>query len=230
MELSRNGHQNIIPSMEDCVVAWAFVILLSHADTSAMWLSPGKTIDAKTRWDVNKRIATAVIGCSYTVDPWRRVVTGPKSTCKICRQAKLRRVKSAIVVLGCGCWCGVLQSIACALVPPNPKDDTPACNAVRVLRLPSVVNITLHPSTSRWGFMFLRCTFGGPSPFSTSKMDLIKPTQPADISKWPTLVLAAKIPTVSIGGVGLRTDISAPNSIGSPKAVPVPWHSAILTS
>lgn len=83
-----------------------------------------------------------------------------------------------------------------------------------------------NPSVSRFGLHSRRCKFGDPSACFTCKTHLTKPAAPAPPSRCPkfdldvvTIIVWASSPCV------LYIRLKDPNSIGSPKAVPVPWHS-----
>lgn len=77
------------------------------------------------------------------------------------------------------------------------------------------------------GLMMLKWQFGGAVPMLIIMMHLVKPAIPAPASKCAMLLFAL---VFRIGTLrSCITAIKAPTSIGSPRAVPVPWHSAIDT-
>merc|ERR1712045_888119 len=94
---------------------------------------------------------------------------------------------------------------AWALVPPKPKDDTPEYAASSRMMTPSVSIWTGKPSTSKCGFLTLRCTFAAPSQWATCKQHLKKPQRPAPPSEWATLDLEDVMTKGSIRGVTLIT-------------------------
>mmetsp|Transcript_2326 Transcript_2326/g.6543 ORF Transcript_2326/g.6543 Transcript_2326/m.6543 type:complete len:248 (+) Transcript_2326:305-1048(+) len=93
----------------------------------------------------------------------------------------------------------------------------------------SVSKSTGKPWTSKWGFSVMRWQFATPQEKASMLMHLMSPAVPAAASKWPMLVFAL---VFRIGAWRLdpMTPRRAPTSMGSPRAVPVPWHSAIVIS
>mmetsp|Transcript_103490 Transcript_103490/g.178318 ORF Transcript_103490/g.178318 Transcript_103490/m.178318 type:complete len:220 (+) Transcript_103490:9743-10402(+) len=126
-------------------------------------------------------------------------------------------------------------TIAWALVPPNPKELMPATKPPSqptdlVFRGRGWVgNRTGKCSASIIGFKASKWRFGGTIDLCRLRTALITPAVPAPPSWCPMIVFTA--PSTS-GWMRLRprTARCAPTSIGSPRAVPVPWHSTYVTS
>mmetsp|Transcript_64912 Transcript_64912/g.115509 ORF Transcript_64912/g.115509 Transcript_64912/m.115509 type:complete len:314 (-) Transcript_64912:694-1635(-) len=119
------------------------------------------------------------------------------------------------------------------LVPPNPKELTSATRPrpawASAIRTGNVGKTTGNPSRSSMGFRDSRCRLGGAWPYWMARMALIIPATPAAPSRCPMVLFTAP----SVRGCvrpGPKTCLSAVNSMGSPRAVPVPWHSMKLTS
>mmetsp|Transcript_28691 Transcript_28691/g.72616 ORF Transcript_28691/g.72616 Transcript_28691/m.72616 type:complete len:248 (+) Transcript_28691:1018-1761(+) len=76
-----------------------------------------------------------------------------------------------------------------------------------------------------WGLICLRWTLQAPTvPFSI-RMHFVMPPMPAHASMWPKFALAL-VMMIGSSPRSFMTSLSAPTSMGSPSAVPVPWHSA----
>ena len=73
------------------------------------------------------------------------------------------------------------------------------------------------------GLGLWRCRCGGISSVLEAKMTFISPAMPAAASRWPMFVFTEPIQSGSRRGP--NTAPMAPISIGSPRAVPVPWAS-----
>mmetsp|Transcript_20037 Transcript_20037/g.62922 ORF Transcript_20037/g.62922 Transcript_20037/m.62922 type:complete len:221 (+) Transcript_20037:1017-1679(+) len=111
-------------------------------------------------------------------------------------------------------------------VPPKPKEDTPVRALFRWVSMPSVSKKQGNPATLRCGFSWRQCALGGHVPAMSMRMHLSRPAMPAPPSRWPMLDLElVRQRAKSRGSMALRR---APTSMGSPSAVPVPWHSARL--
>ncbi|RPK71091.1 hypothetical protein EES45_35100 [Streptomyces sp. ADI97-07] len=119
------------------------------------------------------------------------------------------------------------------LVPPMPKEDTPATSgwsgcgqgpSSRGTRRPS-------PSRSMAGFGVSKLRLAGISRCVRLRRALSRPTMPAAPSRCPTLVLAEPTTRGSPGARWeLKTSPSAAASMGSPTGVPVPCSSTYWTS
>mmetsp|Transcript_5626 Transcript_5626/g.14292 ORF Transcript_5626/g.14292 Transcript_5626/m.14292 type:complete len:250 (-) Transcript_5626:734-1483(-) len=113
-------------------------------------------------------------------------------------------------------------------VPPKPNDETPVSALFSIVSMASVSKKHGKPATDRCGLSCRQWAFGGHVPASSMRMHFRSPAIPAPPSKWPMFDLElVRARAVSLGSMALR---SAPTSMGSPSAVPVPWHSARLMS
>mmetsp|Transcript_22746 Transcript_22746/g.65584 ORF Transcript_22746/g.65584 Transcript_22746/m.65584 type:complete len:206 (-) Transcript_22746:1868-2485(-) len=112
------------------------------------------------------------------------------------------------------------------LVPPKPNEETPVSALCRCVSMHSLSKKQGKPATFRCGLSCRRCEFGGHVPAWSIRIHLRSPAMPAPPSRWPMFDLElVRQRAKSRGSIALRR---APTSIGSPSAVPVPWHSARL--
>jgi hypothetical protein len=109
------------------------------------------------------------------------------------------------------------------LLPPNPKELTPATRRPSGQGVSSVTTRNGRLPQSRCGLGFLRCRLAGIWPWRMLRITLISPHTPAAHSRCPTLDLTD--PISSGPGCPAKTLASAPTSMGSLTAVPVPWAS-----
>jgi hypothetical protein len=116
----------------------------------------------------------------------------------------------------------------CALVPPNPKPDTPA-RATPPFRghgRGSVTTSSRQSSNLMCGFGALKCRLGGITPWRIASTTLSTPATPAAASRCPRFDLTDPRPSGDVAGRPWpRTAPSALASIGSPSRVPVPCAS-----
>mmetsp|Transcript_82071 Transcript_82071/g.180378 ORF Transcript_82071/g.180378 Transcript_82071/m.180378 type:complete len:202 (+) Transcript_82071:145-750(+) len=136
-------------------------------------------------------------------------------------------------MLGCAGASGVrgpllqrLQTSARAFVPENPKEETPAKLLFRPESVASVSKQAGKPSTPRCALRTPRWMFGAPVEEAAMRQHFSRPVKPAQHSKCPILLFA--LVARSGSDRGSMTFLRAPTSMGSPRAVPVPWHSAIV--
>mmetsp|Transcript_114796 Transcript_114796/g.245034 ORF Transcript_114796/g.245034 Transcript_114796/m.245034 type:complete len:213 (+) Transcript_114796:1367-2005(+) len=115
-----------------------------------------------------------------------------------------------------------------AFVPPTPKEETPAMPTLAPQSTMLSTKIAGKPMNSMCGLMRFRCTFGEPMQPVSIIMHFAMPPAPAHASIWPKLDLAV-VKTIALLR-SFMTSRSALTSIGSPRAVPVPWHSAMVIS
>mmetsp|Transcript_56903 Transcript_56903/g.161536 ORF Transcript_56903/g.161536 Transcript_56903/m.161536 type:complete len:226 (+) Transcript_56903:1239-1916(+) len=118
-----------------------------------------------------------------------------------------------------------------ALVPPMPKPWTPMNMSVRAGSTNSVMMYQGKPSMSRCGFRLVTCTHMGMPWCLSMPTTLMTPEMPALASMWARFAFTV---VNRIGFVSTRKPSmaarNAPTSMGSPRAVPVPWHSKQSTS
>mmetsp|Transcript_34654 Transcript_34654/g.110068 ORF Transcript_34654/g.110068 Transcript_34654/m.110068 type:complete len:236 (-) Transcript_34654:1721-2428(-) len=119
-----------------------------------------------------------------------------------------------------------LQRSARAFVPPTPKAETPEMPVDAPQSSVSLGKVAGNPSNSMCGFICLRWTFGAPHMLCSIRMHFVMPPRPAHASMCPKLDFAL----VRMMGPSLPFMMSrkALTSMGSPNAVPVPWHSAMV--
>ena len=131
---------------------------------------------------------------------------------------------------------GAACSSACALLPPNPKELTPA-TALGVAAAAGgearrwrgvLCTGRASPSGRRrgatWGLRAFRCALGNVLACRSASAVLSTPAIPAAPSRWPTQALMAPIITghERCGERSTSAACNAAASIGSPSAVPVP--------
>ena len=112
-----------------------------------------------------------------------------------------------------------------ALVPLKPNDDTaPRRGCSLAGQSPAAVGTNSRVGVgSICGFHFSKFRFGAIVPCCNVSTVLMNPAMPAAASRWPMLVLT--VPSAQGTSPLPYTAASASNSIGSPRPVPVPWHS-----
>ena len=148
----------------------------------------------------------------------------PRSSC----QRNCSRCHSIDTMLGALLPSGAAPTTTCEFVPPNPNDDTPAyCPDSSVLPAGSTAAHRSIASISS-GFSRSQCRFAGTRPCCRQSTALISPAMPAAASRCPMLLFTA--PSTSGRLRPPNTFASAPTSIGSPSAVPVPCASMYPTS
>ncbi len=123
---------------------------------------------------------------------------------------------------------GASSSTACALVPPNPNELTPARRGPAPSR---------HGASSVWtrngvlaksilGDGCVTLIDGGSVRRCSASAVLIRLAAPAAITMWPTLLLSEPIAQNPRSAVWRRNARVRPSiSIGSPSGVAVPWAS-----
>ncbi|GBD91950.1 hypothetical protein BMS3Abin04_02682 [bacterium BMS3Abin04] len=122
---------------------------------------------------------------------------------------------------------GASSKMMWALVPPNPKELTPANRLPLFFSqyLVSFTNSIEFPSKGILGLTFLKLIFAGIVLCLSAKTVLIIPAIPAADSECPILDFTEPIFNGLSIGLFLITSRIAPTSIGSPKTVPVPCAS-----
>ena len=120
---------------------------------------------------------------------------------------------------------GGAATMAWALVPPKPKELTPASKGPLCAKVFALAATSrLSASKGMLGLGVSKCSEAGKRRFSSAMMVLIRPAMPDAVSRCPRLVLTDPI------GSGTprfcaRLLPSAASSMGSPAKVPVPWAS-----
>mmetsp|Transcript_68744 Transcript_68744/g.182835 ORF Transcript_68744/g.182835 Transcript_68744/m.182835 type:complete len:240 (-) Transcript_68744:1047-1766(-) len=109
-------------------------------------------------------------------------------------------------------------------VPPKPKEETPQYPEFSSVWTISTSKSCGKPADSKWGFKARRCTFGVAHECRRMTRHLSTPAIPAADSKCAMLLLALVWGSGSSRSPSM-TAMRAPTSMGSPSAVPVPWHS-----
>mmetsp|Transcript_82576 Transcript_82576/g.230259 ORF Transcript_82576/g.230259 Transcript_82576/m.230259 type:complete len:206 (-) Transcript_82576:1-618(-) len=114
-------------------------------------------------------------------------------------------------------------------VPPKPKEETEAVTAPVVTALIAIFSVgkralKLAMSSATWSFNTRKWRLGGAERLPKTSTSFSIPTMPAPPSKWPTFVFTAPRSNALLRP-GLSTACNAPNSMGSPSSVPVPWVS-----
>lgn len=113
-----------------------------------------------------------------------------------------------------------------ALVPPKPKELTPAkrSRAPRLIGIASRTTCRLSSPKGISGLSSAACSDGGTRSCSRASVAFIRPARPETGSVWPILVL---IEPIGSGACRPRPSFEpmAEASIGSPTGVPVPCAS-----
>ncbi len=123
---------------------------------------------------------------------------------------------------------GASSTMTWALVPPTPKELTPARRGrpLRCQGRDSVLTKKGLFSKSICGFGFVKCSDGGRMPFSSASVVLMRPVTPEATSRWPKFVFAEPMAQNCFLSVPARKAwVSAATSMGSPRGVAVPWAS-----
>ena len=122
---------------------------------------------------------------------------------------------------------GASSSTAWALVPPTPSEFTPARRGASAFQAVSrALTRNGLASKSIAGFGRSKPRLGGIWRWWSASAALIRLATPAAVSRWPMLVLTEPMrqkPRASV--VSRNAAVRAATSIGSPRYVPVPWHS-----
>mmetsp|Transcript_65305 Transcript_65305/g.191097 ORF Transcript_65305/g.191097 Transcript_65305/m.191097 type:complete len:209 (-) Transcript_65305:1135-1761(-) len=117
------------------------------------------------------------------------------------------------------------QTSARALVPPKPKEDTPWFRwSVMVLQTSIGMNMG-KPATSMFMFSCRKWTWGHWHECIPAVMAAMMLTEPAVETKCELWAFLLAMPTGRSSSRRLNVDATDPTSMGSPKAVPVPWFS-----
>mmetsp|Transcript_12335 Transcript_12335/g.33124 ORF Transcript_12335/g.33124 Transcript_12335/m.33124 type:complete len:249 (-) Transcript_12335:990-1736(-) len=122
------------------------------------------------------------------------------------------------------------QKIACPLEPPKPNEDTWAWLWSCLEVTSSVAKKASKAWPSRWALSCRAWFVGKQFECITSRMHLTMPPIAAPPSKCPMLVFAVDNISGSVRVAFSCTRRTAPTSMGSPKEVPVPWHSQLDVS
>lgn len=126
---------------------------------------------------------------------------------------------------------GAAVRTTCAFDPPNPKADTPVSRTCYLSSFGHgsvyLKNLNFRVCSSIALLTLRSYAIPGIVHVWIVSAVLIKPVIPAAVSKWPTLDLTAETNKGLFAALfrPKRTIDSAPDSIVSPKAVPVPWAS-----
>mmetsp|Transcript_114128 Transcript_114128/g.368726 ORF Transcript_114128/g.368726 Transcript_114128/m.368726 type:complete len:308 (+) Transcript_114128:379-1302(+) len=192
---------------------------LSHSAT------PSSSREIFQRLPGSARGSKPVVSHSLTSSPFMVISAGGARASFFWKATWVSMLAAPRVV-----WMFLPHASACALVPPKPKEETP----VKALssRMVTVSESIWHgkPSMSKCGFLTRKWTFGEPSQWETCRTHLKKPQKPAPPSPCATLDLEDVMTKGSLRGVALMTFLKEPTSIGSPREVPVPWHSQQVDS
>ncbi|KAF7459258.1 Uncharacterized protein HWI79_134 [Cryptosporidium felis] len=121
------------------------------------------------------------------------------------------------------------STITCEFVPPNPKDETPAIRLSESMAISSFgISILEFISFKSNLILSLPIIFGGTVLCPSTNNAFSNPANPEAPSKWP--ILGFSVPIYSFFFRLPNTSEIAPNSIGSPRGVPVPCASKYLIS
>ncbi len=202
----------------------------SRPASSAARSSPSTTARwSKTVREVRSEAPTSAV-CR---DSSAATAVRSRSTCAV--SASLVRAETTQGVTtgssprtGRGAGAGAAVRTTWALVPPMPKEETPATRSSPGCGQSVSSRWTARPSSPRgiFGLAVSKLRLGGICPWSRASSVLSRPTMPAAPSRWPTLVLAE--PTSSGAPQCRPAPTTAPRaaaSMGSPTGVPVPCSS-----
>ena len=127
------------------------------------------------------------------------------------------------------CDSGAAATTAWALVPLMPNELTPATRRPSAPQwVPTVGTTKGSRSHGINGLATSKCRLAGTTPRSTDRTALMNDATPAAPSRWPMLVFTE--PRSNGVSRSPNTEARASASIGSPRAVPVPWASMYPTS